>query len=183
MKVNRFKYLILFFIFYQHTLAKDVYFTRVGEISVFSSAPLEDIQAVNSQVTCVLDASTGNVAFRVPVPGFIFNNTLMQEHFNENYMESDKFPTAGFKGEIADWDSMKLSEEMQDITLIGKMTIHGVTKDISEKGQIHFMNNMYLGRAKFKITVADYGIEIPKIVRDNIAKIVDVTVELELKKK
>ena len=93
-------------------------------------------------------------------------------------MESDKFPTAGFKGEIAEWKSIKISEEMQDITLVGRMTIHGVTKDISKKGQIYFMNGIYIGRAKFKIAVADYGIEIPKIVREKIAKIVDVTIQL-----
>jgi len=107
----------------------------------------------------VLDKENGSVAFQVPILGFIFENALMQEHFNENYLKD------------------------QEVNLTGEMTIHGVTNEFSEKGFISIKNNKIDGTTQFKIIVADYGIEIPKIVRNNIAKIVDVNVKLSLKKK
>ena len=107
----------------------------------------------------------------------------MQEHFNENYLESEKFPTDMFKGKINDWELIELSEKDQEVNLTGEMTIHGVTNEFSEKGFISIKNNKIDGTTQFKIIVADYGIEIPKIVRNNIAKIVDVNVKLSLKKK
>ena len=163
--------------------AKDVYFTRSGVISFFSSAPLEDIEAYNQQVTCVLDREKGEVAFQAPIRGFTFKNAMMQEHFNENYMESDKFPKALFKGIIENWDSLVLSDSSQSVHLVGSMTIHGVTQDIKELGTIALSENGIDGFAKFQIRVVDYEIEIPKIVRKNIAAIVDVSVKVKLKKK
>jgi len=176
-------YLILFIFLFQIGFSRDVYFTRSGKITFFSTAPLEDIEAINTQVSCVLNMETGEVAFRVPIPAFTFENALMQEHFNENYLESDIYPTAGFKGKIENWSELSLSKEPQNVTLSGDLTIHGVINPISEMGQISIQDGVCIGKSKFNITVADYGIEIPKIVRDNIAKIVDVTVNLELKKK
>lgn len=177
-------YIIVFLLFLVQPLsAKEIYFTRTGNISFFSTAILEDIKAINSQVTCVMDLESGMVSFRVFIPGFIFENALMQEHFNENYLESETFPTANFNGKIDEWETLQLSEIEQEITLSGKMTIHGVSMDISEKGHIFMKNGLILGKTIFKIKVADYGIEIPKIVRDNIAKQVDITVDLKLKKK
>ena len=181
MKNIKFHILIIFLTF--PVFAKDIYFTRSGTISFFSSAPLEDIEAVNKQVTCVLDMGTGEVAFRVPIPGFIFKNGLMQEHFNENYMESEKYPHASFKGNINDWDSIKISDEPQQVTLTGMMNIHGVSHEIKDTGKFSKIDGQVRGSAKFNIIVADYEIKIPKIVRDNIAKIVEVTVNLNLKKK
>jgi polyisoprenoid-binding protein YceI len=176
------KKIIIIFIL-TNLFAKEIFFTRSGTISFYSSALLEDIEAVNHQVTCVLNMENGEVAFRVPIHGFTFENALMQEHFNENYMESDKYPTAGFKGKIENWSELKLSGEPQDVNLTGELTIHGVTNQISETGQISFQNGELFGTSKFNVTVADYDIEIPKIVRENIAKIVEVTVNMEMKKK
>jgi len=181
MKNIKFHFLIIFIIY--PIFAKDIYFTRSGTISFFSSAPLEDIEAVNKQVTCVLDMGTGEVAFRVPIPGFTFKNGLMQEHFNENYLESEKYPHASFKGNIDAWGTINLSNKAQEVTLIGMMNIHGVNHEIKETGMISNLDGQIRGNAKFNIIVADYEIEIPKILRDNIAKVVDVTVNLNLKKK
>jgi|TARA_B110000495_G_scaffold70741_1_gene60386 hypothetical protein len=180
---RRFSLGLLILILFQPLTAKDIYFTRSGTISFFSTAIIEDIEAYNKQVTCVLDKENGSVAFQVPILGFIFENALMQEHFNENYLESEKFPTAIFKGKINDWELIELSEKDQEVNLTGEMTIHGVTNEFSEKGFISIKNNKIDGTTQFKIIVADYGIEIPKIVRNNIAKIVDVNVKLSLKKK
>jgi hypothetical protein len=174
---------LLALILFQFLDANEIYFTRSGTISFYSNALIEDIEAVNKQVTCVLDMGTGEVAFRVPIHGFTFKNGLMQEHFNENYLESEKFPTALFKGKIFGVDSINLSSYPQEVVLNGSLTIHGITHEIRETGKVSISDEKINGIAKFKITVADYGIEIPKIVRDNIAKIVDVTVNLNLKKK
>ena len=162
---------------------KDIYFTRSGTVSFFSSTPIEDIKAINEQTTCVLDIETGDVSFRIPIRGFIFKNGLMQEHFNENYLESDRYPNASFTGNIEGWKDITLSEKLQPVPLKGTMNIHGISKDISESGNILMKGNRVIGSATFKITVADYEIEIPKILRDNIAKVVDVTVDISLKKK
>jgi polyisoprenoid-binding protein YceI len=177
------KFHILFLILLCPLIAKDIYFTRSGTISFYSSAILEDIEAINDQVTCVLDLETGEVAFRVPIRGFTFKNALMQEHFNENYLESEKFPNAAFKGKIDSLDSIKLSNDPQEVTLTGTMTIHGISFEIREKGTIILSDGMIWGDAQFHIEVADYGIVVPKIVRNNIAKSVDITVSLKLKKK
>ena len=177
------KFHILFLILFCPLIAKDIYFTRSGTISFYSSAILEDIEAINDQVTCVLDLETGEVAFRVPIRGFTFKNALMQEHFNENYLESEKYPYASFKGNIDAWDSINLSNEPQKVTLMGMMNIHGVSREIKDTGMISKIDGQVRGSAKFNIIVADYEIKIPKIVRDNIAKIVEVTVNLNLKKK
>ena len=177
------KFHILFLILLYPLIAKDIYFTRSGTISFYSSAILEDIEAINDQVTCVLDLKTGEVAFRVPIRGFTFKNALMQEHFNENYLESEKFPNAAFKGKIDGLDSIKLSNDPQEVTLTGTMTIHGISLEIREKGTIILSDGMIWGDAQFHIEVADYGIVVPKIVRNNIAKSVDITVSLKLKKK
>ena len=164
-------------------LAKDIYFTRSGDVSFFSSAPLEDIDAKNNQVTCVLDKHSGKVAFKIPIHGFTFKNALMQEHFNESYLESDKYPTAEFKGEILGWESLKISSDPSEVQLKGEMNIHGVTNPIVAKGELLLKNNQYVGKSIFKIVLSDYKIKIPKIVRENIAEIVDVNVSVKLKKK
>ena len=93
-------------IFIAPLIAKDIFYTRSGQVSFFSSTPIEDIKALNEQTTCVLNMETGDVSFRIPILGFNFKNGLMQEHFNENYLESDIYPDAGFKGVINNWDQV-----------------------------------------------------------------------------
>ena len=170
-------------IFIAPLIAKNIFYTRSGQVSFFSSTPIEDIKALNEQTTCVLNMETGDVSFRIPILGFNFKNGLMQEHFNENYLESDIYPDAGFKGAINNWDQIAITEEPQLISIEGIMTIHGVSKKIKEIGKISFKNDKVSGKANFKISIADYGIKIPKIVRENIAEVVDVNINLSLKKK
>ena len=181
MKNIKFHVLIIFLIC--PLFAKDIYFTRSGTISFYSSAILEDIKAINDQVTCVLDLETFDVAFRVPIRGFTFDNSMMQEHFNENYLESEKFPNAAFKGKIDGFNSIQLSQDPQEVTLNGTLTIHGISQKIQEKGTIAILDGFIQGNAQFHIIVADYGIVVPKIVRNNIAKTMDITVSLNLKEK
>ena len=174
---------IIFLLILVPLIARDIYFTRSGKVSFFSSTPIEDIKANNDQTTCVLDLETGDVSFRIPILGFNFPNGLMQEHFNENYMESDIYPNASFKGRIKNWGKIDLTEASQEVTIDGTMEIHGVSKEISEKGRISLSKGNVIGYSNFQIMVADYDIEIPRLVRENIAKIINVDIELVLKKK
>lgn len=174
---------IIFLFILVPLIARDIYFTRSGKVSFFSSTPIEDIKANNDQTTCVLDLETGDVSFRIPILGFNFPNGLMQEHFNENYMESDIYPNASFKGGIKNWREINLTETSQEVTIDGTMEIHGVSKEISEKGRISLSKGNVIGYSNFQIMVADYDIEIPRLVRENIAKIINVDIELVLKKK
>ena len=162
---------------------KQLYLTRDGEINFFSSTPIEDIKAVNSQVSCVLNKITGDFAFQVPIKGFRFKNALMQEHFNENYLESDLYPKSVFKGKISDWENIDISSKPADVTIEGELTIHGVKKSIKESGRIWYNEDKISGQCKFNIAVADYNIKIPRIVRENIAEIIEVSVNVTLKRK
>ena len=124
------KIFILLFIFFAFAFAKERYITREGVISFFSSTPLEDIKAINKQVSCVLDKGTGEFAFQLPIKGFTFKNALMQEHFNESYLESDIYPKSVFKGKIIDWNAIQLSENPTEVIIEGELTIHGIKQKI-----------------------------------------------------
>ena len=162
---------------------KDIFLTRSGNIEFFSTTPIEDIRAVNKQVSCVLNVETGEVAFQAPIRGFMFKNALMQEHFNENYMESDKFPKAVFRGKIDNWSNDTIADTALGVSLSGSLTIHGVTRDIRESGQIWQEGALIKGTSVFDIRIADYGIDIPRVVRNNIAKTVSVDVSVQMKKR
>jgi polyisoprenoid-binding protein YceI len=107
----------------------------------------------------------------------------MQEHFNENYLESDLYPKSVFKGKIKDWKDLEISDKELDITVEGELTIHGVKRNIIESAKIWNTEDKITGECKFDIAVADYNIKIPRIVRENIAKIIEVSVGVSLKKK
>ena len=183
MRSNKISFLILYLFFYSFCFGKELLITRDGNIQFFSSTPIEDIKAINGQVSCVLNKSTGEFAFQVPIKGFVFKNALMQEHFNENYLESDLYPKSVFKGKIIDWGKINLSEEPVDVSIEGYLTMHGVKKKIKESGKIWKVEDKIRGMCSFDIAVADYGINIPRIVRENIAKIINVNVDVSLKKK
>ena len=163
--------------------AKDIYFTRSGDVSFFSWTPIEDIKAKNNQVTCVLDMETGETSFRIPIRGFVFKNGLMQEHFNENYLESEKYPNAIFNGKIEDWKDFSITSKPQKVIIAGEMTIHGVTNSIKEPGLIYLDKQKVNGEATFKIMLVDYDVKIPKKKKKNIAESVEIKMNLELNKK
>jgi hypothetical protein len=155
------------------------YSTRSGLVVFFSATPIEDIDARNSQVAAVLDMGSGQVAFTVPVKSFQFKRTLMQEHFNENYMESDKFPQATFAGRVVDFQPALLQNPgPQNVLVEGDLTIHGTRRRVKVPGTLELKNNQLLVTSKFSVAPADYSIEIPLLVRENIAKTVSVSVAL-----
>ncbi|MBC6990743.1 YceI family protein [Hymenobacter sp. BT491] len=159
--------------------AASKYSTRTGMISFFSSTFIEDIEAHNNQVGALLDLTSGQVAFSVTMKAFQFKRTLMQEHFNENYIESDKFPRSTFAGKLLNFQPTQLNQPgPQEVQVEGDLTIHGVKRHIKVPGTLELKGNQLLAKSKFIVAPADYNIEIPALVRENIAKTVEVTVSL-----
>ena len=159
--------------------AQGKYLTKAGRVSFFSTSIIEDIEARNTAVAAVLDLGTGQLAFAVPVKEFVFRRTLMQEHFNENYMESDKFPKATFTGHFTGADMAALGVAgSHAVQVEGNLTLHGVTHRVTVPGTLELKNGQLLAFAFFNVAPADYNIEIPLLVRQNIAKVVNVRVSL-----
>jgi hypothetical protein len=162
--------------------AQTLYSTSNGEISFFSDAPLEDIQAVNKAVASIINADNNEIAVQMRITDFEFPNKLMQEHFNENYLESEKYPTGVFKGKIKETLDLKTAGTYK-ATAEGTMTIHGVTKSVTIPGTIVSNGNQLKLDFKFPIKLEDYKIDIPTIVFNKIAEVVDVTGSMTLVKK
>lgn len=174
------KHVILFAVFFSTLLGQAVaqkYYTKNGNISFFSKTSLENIKADNNQVLSVLNAQTGEVQFSVLIKSFHFEKALMEEHFNENYLESEKFPKATFKGSITDMGRVNFGTDgMYTVPVSGDMTMHGVTKKIITTATITIKAGKVSATSKFFVKLADYNISIPSIVKDNIAESVEVTV-------
>lgn len=157
------------------------YITKNGKISFYSDAPTEKIEAHNNQVSSALDIATGDFVFKVLMKSFQFEKALMQEHFNENYVESDQFPNATFKGKISNLSEIDFAADGQyDAQIEGELTIHGVTQKISETGTFEVKNGVVNGFSKFSVNVNDYNIKIPQAVVTNIAEKIDIKVEISL---
>lgn len=155
------------------------YLTRTGSIRFFSEAPLENIEAYNNQVSGVVDLETGGMAFTLLLKAFTFEKVLMQEHFNEKYVESHLYPKATFKGNIKDFDSIQLGSEQVVVTVLGKLTIHGVTKELSVPAALmKDVNGNIEGKSVFNIDLQDYEIKVPSAVRKNIADNIEIKVNM-----
>ena len=163
------------------THAQGRYFTKTGRIEFSSKAPLEDIDAVNKSVTAVLDAKSGALQFSVLMKGFEFDKALMQEHFNENYIESDKYPKADFKGTITNNSDIDYSKPgTYTANVNGKLTIRGVTKDVQTTGTIKVEGENLATTSAFNILLSDYNIKIPAVVKDKINNNVKISVNTKL---
>lgn len=159
------------------------YVTKNGYTRFFGETSLEKIEAVNRQVNAALDASTGDLVIRMLMKSFVFEKALMQEHFNENYVESDKFPNATFLGKITNYKDVDFNKNGKyDVVVEGKLTIHGVTKNVKEKGTLEVKDGKVIAKSVFTVTVADYEIKIPSAVANNISKTQEITVDLVLEK-
>ena len=156
--------------------AQKVY-TKNGNISFFSTAPMENITADNNQVMSVLDTKAGDLLFSVLIKGFHFKKALMEEHFNENYMESNKYPKASFKGKINNNDKVNYSVNGNySVNVSGELTVHGVTQKVSAPGTISIKSGNVSAESKFIIKLADYSISIPGVVKDKISETIEITV-------
>jgi polyisoprenoid-binding protein YceI len=176
------KYLILLLLFLSLFFVSSAqkYMTKNGYIGFFSHTPIEDIKADNNQVASVLDISTGEIVFQVLIKSFHFEKALIEEHFNENYLESEKFPKSTFKGKIVNFSEVDFTKNgKSDVTVEGELNIHNVTKKVTEKGTIEILPGGINANSKFIIAPEDYNIKIPAVVRENIAKTVEVNVVMK----
>lgn len=154
--------------------SQEQFFTRQGYVSFYSHTPVEDIKADNNQVLSIVDFSTGEIAITILMKSFTFEKALMQEHFNENYVESDKYPKASFTGTITNLEALKNGENgVAQIT--GQLTIKDATNPVTIESKVTIEEDTITFIGKFMVTVADYNIKIPAIVRRNIAKEVEVS--------
>lgn len=160
--------------------AQSRYIDRSGKASFFSSAPLEDIEAHTQQVVSVLDVQSGEIAASMLMRSFNFRKALMEEHFNESYVESHKYPKAVFKGKITNIGNLDFEKDGNlTLDVNGEITLHGVTKPLRIKAEATVAAGKIQAKALFPLTVADFEIEVPRLVINNIAEVVEVTVSFD----
>lgn len=161
--------------------AQGKYFTKTGKIDFFSKAALEDIEAKNKTVTAVIDSKSGAIQFAVQMKGFEFEKQLMQQHFNENYVESDKYPKGEFKGSITNNSDINYAKDgTYNAKVKGRLTIHGITKDVETTGTIKVNGGNLDATSSFNILLSDYKISIPAVVKDKISNSIRITVNCRM---
>jgi polyisoprenoid-binding protein YceI len=173
-------YFILFTILFgAQSFSQDKYLTKEGFVSFFSHSLVEDIKADTHQALSIIDTETGEIAIQLLMRSFFFKKALMQEHFNENYVESNKYPKAKFKGEIINFK--ELNEQINETEIKGVLSVHGKEKEISTIVIVDFQNEEIILTGEFTVEVADFDIKIPSVVINNIAKTIKISFELHHK--
>ncbi len=147
------------------------FFDKQGKITFFSYTSVENIQASNNQVVSIFKPSTSDIVVRILMRAFVFEKALMQEHFNESYIETDIFPEATFVGKIIGFD---INNDIQTKRFEGQFTLHGVTKNIRFNAKILKIGATYEISGTLEIPVRDYEIKIPMLLDPNIAEIISV---------
>lgn len=159
--------------------AQKLYSTKSGKISFESKAPLEDIEARNSEVESKLLASNGQIVFNLLIKGFQFENQLMEDHFNENYLESSKYPKADFKGFITNFKDINFEKDgSYPATAKGKLTIHGVTRDVISTGTVVVKGGKVTAKSNFDIKLKDFNIG-GSLIGKKIAETISIKVDCQ----
>jgi hypothetical protein len=157
-------------------IGQAIFIGKNDTVTFFSSTPVEDIDAKSTQAVGAINQGTKDVFFKVPMKTFAFKKALMQEHFNENYVESDKYPDATFKGKIT--DEVDLTRDgTYKVTVSGDFTVHGVTKPRTIPGTLVVKGNNMHVNTSFDVKLVDHDIKVPSIVTKNIAETIKVTVK------
>ncbi len=180
------RFFILFFLSagLTHVNAQDIWFTRNGNISFHAGTSLEDVDGTNNDVASLINVKTGDIAFTVLMKSFHFTRALMEEHFNEDYLESTKFPKSTFSGTISDPGKVNFTKDgAYPVTVEGDLTIHGVTKKINAPATIKIAGSKISAGSIFKILMSDYKVEIPGVVAEKISKEVTIEVKCNYEKK
>ena len=167
----------LIFLVANQIFSQERYLTKEGYISFFSHSLVEDIKADNYQVLSVIDKNTGEIAIQLLMRSFMFKKALMQQHFNESYVESYKYPKATFKGSIINYD--EIDSQYTDIEIKGLLSIHGKEKEIEISANIEILPDQINLSGHFTVEVADFDINIPIVVRNNIARTIKITFDLK----
>ncbi|MGV3527513.1 MAG: YceI family protein [Flavisolibacter sp.] len=172
---------LFLFLLVQTSFAQDKYFTKTAKIDFFSKAPLEDITARTNTAAAILDTKSGSLQFSVVMKSFEFKKALMQEHFNENYVESGKYTKGEFRGSIANNSAVNYTKDgSYAVTVKGKMTIHGVTRDVEAPGTLRVDNGVVYANSTFNLLLSDYNIKIPAVVKDKVSNTIQITVDAKL---
>lgn len=155
------------------------YFTKTGHIYFISHTDIIDIDADNYQVGSILDIESGELVFSLLMKSFEFTLPLAEEHFNENYVESHKYPKSTFKGTILDIDKIDFArQDTLQVEVSGDLTIHGVTRTIRVPGELEIREEEILARSEFSVKLEDYKIKVPRIVDDKVAKVIPIKIEI-----
>ena len=164
-------YLVLIAVAMTMSVSAQKFYTKDAYVAFDANSPLEKIEASTNKGTVVIDAATVKLESAVLVKGFHFEKATMEEHFNENYMESGKFPKTVFVGTITNFNTVNLKKDgSYPIAVKGNLTMHGVTKSVEAKGNVTIKGgNMTNAKAAFKVSMADFNIAIPSAVKDKIA--------------
>lgn len=159
--------------------AAQKYSSEKSHVTFFSDGAIEDITAENAKSSSIFNAATGDIVFSIPIKDFEFAKSLMKEHFNEKYMETEKFPKATFQGKITGFTASATGEQQAVAT--GKLTIHGEVHEVSIPGTIETKDKSLVMRSKFMVKLEDYKIAIPQLLWQNIAEQVEVKIEFTYK--
>jgi polyisoprenoid-binding protein YceI len=177
-------YLLLSTLIFSQIFFSQKMITRSGEIKFEASMPaFEEVAGKSSTVSCVFDKSTGEIAVLALVKTFRFKVPLMEEHFNENYIESDQFPKATFKGKVLNFDAAKLSFGKAVFDAEGDLTLHGVTKKVKVKITFLQAGDKLITSSSFKVRPSDFNIKIPSVVKSKISESVEIDFKFDLEKK
>ncbi len=166
---------ILIFLLASMSGMSQKYSLEKSRVVFFSEAAIENITATNTKTASIFDVATGEIVFSIPINEFEFKKSLMKEHFNETYLESEKYPKALFQGKLSGYNPQSAAE--QPVSATGKLTIHGITREVQIPGTLLAIDDKLIAKSKFMIHLKDYKIKIPKLLWQNIAEDVEVTVE------
>lgn len=159
--------------------AQDKIYCKTGVVTFFSKAPIENIEARNNKLLSIYNILTGQMEFSILMKGFEFDKALMQQHFNENYVESDKYPKSTFAGKIIDPQKIILGTDgVYNVSISGTLTLHGVTKPLQVPATFTINNSKITAVSAFTIRLSDYKIKIPALVRQNISNVVTINVSV-----
>lgn len=173
------KYVCLLIAVWPGSLAAQKFISETSSVTFFSKATIEDISAKNEKAMAMLDTGTGDIACSIPVKEFTFEKSLMQEHFNEKYMETEKFPKASFQGKVSGFTAGATGS--QPVRAAGKLTLHGVTRDVDVPGTLEVRGDRIVIHAQFIVTLEEYNVKRPQVLWKNIAEAVEVTLDFTLK--
>ncbi len=182
------KKVIFGFVFFMCTIfanAQNMYITKTGKVPFYSRAKSpEKVEADNNEVSSIINSQTGDFVFQLLVKSFRFEKALMEEHFNENYVESEKFPKASFKGKIGNLTAINFSKDgAYPVMVQGDLTMHGVTNKVSSTGSIIVKAGKISAFSKFNIKLKDFKISIPSLVADKISEEIDIIVDCKYEPK
>jgi hypothetical protein len=171
-------FLLVLFTAAVNAFGQGEFISKNAYISFYSSTPLEDILGESNEAVSILNAETGEIGFQALMTTFHFKRALMEEHFNENFIESDKYPKTKFNGKIENFNKDMLKGAVTNITVTGQLTVHGVEKTITVPATLGMDNGKLVGTAKFMAKPEDYNITIPALVREKIGKEMEVNVKV-----